>query len=231
MEDGREFPQTSWGMVCGVREPGAKERRVALDTLCQRYRGPICSYARAAWAKNDADAEDLTQDFFLWILDENEVLSRFTPELGSFRNFLKGILRNFGRNAKQAARAEKRGGGKALLSLDDAAQVGDARFQPAEEAFDQAWVLEVTNRAVDRVRKQLAGSRSWRVFEAYDLASAGERPTYGTVAREHDMKESDVRNALFAVREKLRSEIRAELCDTVATQRDLDEEWRRVVGA
>jgi hypothetical protein len=40
-----------------------------------------------------------------------------------------------------------------------------------------------------------------------------------------------VRNALYAMREKVREEVRAELRDTVSDPTDLDEEWRRVVGA
>jgi hypothetical protein len=45
------------------------------------------------------------------------------------------------------------------------------------------------------------------------------------------MSESDVRNYLFAVRERLRGEIRAELSQTVAAPGELEDEWRALFGA
>lgn len=235
MDEPRGFPDTTWGMVARVRGRG-EDRRLGLETLCRRYWEPIRSYARAAWARSDDDANDLAQDFFVWLLDGNEVLSKFSPELGSFRHFLKGLLRNFGRNARQASRAEKRGGGKSALPLTDAHVPGreDERLAAAEKAFDMAWVLEVTRRALERVRLGLEGTQKayqWRAFEEYDLRPPAERLTYEALATRLGVSESDVRNGLFAVREKVRAEVRTELCDTVATQRDLEEELRQVIGA
>lgn len=234
------FPNTTWGMVARVQLPPSSpeeqkaERRRGMETLCRRYWEPIRRYARAAWARDDEDAQDLTQDFFAWLI-EGDVLTRFAPEKGSFRHYLKGLLRNFSRNAAHAARALKRGGGRAHVSLDEAVAPAlvDARIAEAEAAFDRAWVAEVTKRAVERARAKLAtGKRAvqWRVFEVYDLESEGEKPTYGALASQLGIKESDVRNALYAVREKVRAEVRAELCDTVSDPRDLEDEWRRVVG-
>lgn len=230
------FPNTTWGMVARVQKPvSSDERRSGMETLCRRYWEPICSYARTAWARTDADALDLTQDFFAWLL-ETDVLTRFEPGRGSFRHYMKGLLRNFSRNAAHAARALKRGGGKATIPLDEAIAPGlvDGRIAEAEAAFDRAWITEVTRRAIERAREKLAqGKRAkqWQIFEECDLALAEERPTYAELAARHGVKESDVRNALFAIREKVREEVRAELRDTVSDPRDLDDEWRRVVGA
>jgi RNA polymerase sigma-70 factor (ECF subfamily) len=225
-----EFPETTWGMLCGIRAQGAAERRSGMEKLCLRYRAPIARYARAAWARGDADAEDLTQEFFLWLLG-SDALARFAPELGSFRAYLKGVLRNFGRNRAKAERAQKRGGKHATVSLIDD-DVADDRAADAEAAFDRAWAAEVMSRAVERTRARLGDARAeqWEIFESYDLTS-GAKPTYAELAARLGLKESDVRNALFAVREKVRAEVRAELCDTVATPRDLEAEWRSVVGA
>lgn len=99
------FPNTTWGMVACVQKPiTSAERRTGMETLCRRYWAPICSYARTAWARTDEDALDLTQDFFTWLL-ETDVLARFEPDRGSFRHYMKGLLRNFSRNAAHAARA------------------------------------------------------------------------------------------------------------------------------
>jgi RNA polymerase sigma-70 factor (ECF subfamily) len=231
------FPNTTWGMVSSVKEPvTSADRREGMEKLCRRYWEPIFSYTRAAWARTEEDARDLTQDFFTWLL-ETDVLERFEPARGSFRFYMKGLLRNFSRNAAQAARALKRGGGQVILPLDEALApaLADGRREEAEAAFDRAWVAEIMRRAVERAREKLAtGKRAkqWRVFEDYDLAAeTAEHPTYAALAERHGLKESDVRNALYAIREKVRDEVRAELRDTVSDPRDLEDEWRRVVGA
>lgn len=223
-----DFPNTTWGMLARLRESGPAERRAGLETLCRRYWEPIRSYARAAWARGDED--DLTQDFFVWLI-EGDVLEKFAPEKGSFRHYLKGLLRNFGRNAAQAARAKRRGGGLARVPLDDDL-VGPAAFAEAEALFERAWIAEVTRRAVERLKIKLAGKRpvQWRAFEAYDLVPESERPTYGELASRLAVKESDVRNALYAARERFRAEVSAELRDTVSDAAELETEWRRVVG-
>lgn len=227
-----EFPTTTWGLLRQLRDPASPEYRAGLETLCERYREPIRRYAGRAWATRDRDEQDITQDFFLWIL-EKKVLAGYEPGRGSFRLFLKGLLRNFGRNARQAARALKRGGGIAPVSLDSSVEPEDPRTRDAESAFDLAWINEVTRRAVARVRERLSKKRAvqWRVFEEYDLREPDARPTYGDVARALGLTESDVRNHLHAVRSKVRDAIREELCDTVATRHELESELRVVLAS
>lgn len=238
MEDsGSVFPDTSWGVVCAVRLRDPSERRAGLETLCRRYGGPIQHFLRAAFRLGLEEARDLTQDFFLWLL-EGDVLARYAPELGSFRAYLRGLLRNYGRNAMRAERRQKRGGGARALPLEAAAGAGgpDPDLEEAERAFDRAWVLDLTGRAIERLRVACARANDprqalrWAVFEAYDLAPEEARPTYAALAERHGIGEKDVSNHLQAMRERLRREVRAELADTVASPRDLEEEWRAFLG-
>jgi len=93
-------------------------RRAGLEDLIRRYWKPTYRYIRAAWAKSSEDAKDLTQAFFLWTM-EKDVLSRFQPQRGGLRIYIKFMLRNFVRNQDEALRRLKRGGGVRLLPLDD----------------------------------------------------------------------------------------------------------------
>jgi RNA polymerase sigma-70 factor (ECF subfamily) len=233
----QEFPKTTWGLVCRIRDPNLEEYRAGIETLCRRYWEPIHQYAQAAWATKDLDAQDLTQDFFLWLL-EGEALKKYDPERASFRLYLKGLLRNFGRNARTSAKRLKRGGGVTHVTLDDEAakafEPADERTAAAEAAFDRAWVNEVTRLAVERVRDKVTASPravQWQVFEDYDLKPEAERPTYAALAGRYGVKESDVRNWLFAVRQKVRDAIRGELTDTVRTPSELESELRHVVAS
>jgi hypothetical protein len=88
-------------------------------------------------------------------------------------------------------------------------------------------MADLVRRAVDRVAGRFrSGGRSlqFQVFEAYDAAD-GEKPTYAALAKRLGIKESDVTNHLFSVREALRSEIKSELSALTASPEELEEEW------
>lgn len=224
-----EFPETTWGLLCSFRPAGPEERKAGLETLCRRYWEPIRRFVAAAWSLDDHDARDLTQDFFVWLM-EGEVLARFAPERGSFRAYLKGLLRNYERNAARAARRKKRGGDARAVPLD--AALPDEKLEEAERAFDRAFALAVTARAIERVERSLQGKHRvrWELFQAFDLGDPGTRPSYAELAARHGIKEKDVGNHLQAAREQLRKEVILELSDTVASSDDLDEELRAVTG-
>jgi len=234
----RDFPVTSWSLVAGVQDGSTGTRQEALQTLCSRYWKPVYSYIRRAWSKSPEDAKDLTQAFFCQIL-EGDALKRYAPDKGGFRVYLKMLLRGFAADQHDAAMALKRGGRVKLLTLDNEEAplrelVPDAHAGTPDETFDREWKKEVLERAVARTREWFASAgreRQFAAFEAYDLAEDGDRPTYGAVAGKLGMSESDVRNHLFAVRERLRGEIRSVLSQTVAAPGELDDEWRALFGA
>ena len=92
---------------------------------------------------------------------------------------------------------------------------------------------EATKRALAALRKSLAhGPKAiqWKLLDEYDLRPLEGRPTYGELARRHRVPETTVRNHLHRARLLLRERIRLELTDTVGTLRELDDEWRRLVG-
>ena len=143
---GQEFPQTTWGLVSRVRKEHA-QRQQGLDDLCVRYWKPIYGYVRRAWRKSNEDAKDLTQAFFMWLVD-GEVLKKYDPGQGSFRFYLKGLLRGYVSNHEQALRRLKRGGEARHLDIfDDMANlseaIADERTESPEDAFDRAWVDEL----------------------------------------------------------------------------------------
>lgn len=235
---GGDFPPTTWSMVVDLR--GDTERQRGLETLCKRYWKPIYCYVRRRLRRGNEDAKDLTQGFFAWLV-HGRVLERYDPERASFRLYLKGLLRNYARNLQQAEGRRKRGGGLRHLSLSipDAevqgleAVLADPRVESPEAAFEKAWVDGLIERGLERTRQALleAGHElRLRVYEAYELAGPGEQPTYRSVAEAFGIEVSAVRNHLFAVRERLRSEIRRELRETVSSAEQLEEEWRLVFG-
>lgn len=77
------FVTTHWSAVLEAGQSGAPAAKSALDRLCKSYWFPLYAYIRRqGFAPHDA--EDLTQGFFLWLLEGNH-LRVADPERGRFR--------------------------------------------------------------------------------------------------------------------------------------------------
>ena len=230
---GRAFPDTVAEFLSWIRDPSPDGRERGLEALCQRYWKPIYYYFRVGWAKSNEDAKDLTQAFLLWVA-QGEALARYLPERASFRTYLKTLLKRFAQHDEEARSREKRGGDIQLLGLeevDDSALPRRPGDNP-ETVFDRAWLRLLMERAVDRVRRRFKADgreNKIRIFEEYDLADPASRPTYGELADRLGLKEDDVRNSLFAVREQIRSEMFSEI-STLTSSEDLKEEWNGLFG-
>ncbi len=234
----RPFPTTTWGMISQLQERPNPESRTGFETLCRRYWKPVYYHLRIGRGRSNEDAKDLTQAFFLWIL-ESDALRKYERERGSFRRYLKVLLGGFAGHEKSALERLKRGGGKQILSLDfseasSAELVPDPDASDPAKVFDSLWVKEIIEAATNRVRARLSstGREAYlRVYQKYDLVPEPQRPTYETLASELGLKVSDIRNYLFAVREMLRDEIRSEVSETTTDLRELENEWNALFGS
>lgn len=231
----RGFPETTWGMISRLRDPGVARYREGLEDLAARYWKPVYRYIRIGRTKSNEEAKDLTQAFFLWLLD-GDALRRYVPEKGAFRAYLKIILSRFVRDQDRVAESLKRGGAARRIPLDEeflsAEVVADPKAADPEKEFDRAWAREVSERAIERVRARFAAEgreAAFRAFEEYALR--GERRTYADVAASLGLSESDVRNHLHAAREAVRREIREQISETVSGPGEIEEEWNALFGA
>jgi RNA polymerase sigma factor (sigma-70 family) len=231
------FPETAHDLLASIREPDGPQYRAALSTLCRRYWKPVYMYVRTALAKSNEDAKDLTQAYFLWLLEGNP-LEKFDPARGTFRGYLKGTLRSFVGHEERALGALKRGGASRLISLDGVLPsleevVSDPRTADPEETFEQVWVVELVQRAVERLRERYrsrGNETAFRVYEDYVLSQAVPRPTYQELAQRYGIKEREVESHLETLRTEMRREIRSELADLAPDQESLEEEWNGLFG-
>src|SRR5712671_3857274 len=113
----RDFRTTHWSVVLLARESGSNQGMKALEELCRAYWYPIYSFIRRQ-GHDSPQAQDLTQGFFARIL-EKDYLSDADAARGRFRSFLLGSLKHYLANEWDYARRQKRGGGSAVLSLDE----------------------------------------------------------------------------------------------------------------
>jgi RNA polymerase sigma-70 factor (ECF subfamily) len=233
----KEFPNTVWEIVARAQDPSTGLRQTGLEQLCQRYWKPVYHYIWAAWAKTNDEAKDLTQDFFLWLL-EGDAIRKFAPQRASFRTYLTLLLTHFLQDQDRAAHRIKRGGRVRILDLDGEVEpLRKSLVAPESEKpdriFDLAFRNELMEHAVALVRERfVSGGRGhkFQIFEQIDLSPSGQKPTLQAVADASGVKLGDVKNFLSAVREEVRSELRAELAAMAAGADELEEEWNAFFG-
>ena len=231
----KAFPETTLGFAGGLRNPATADYSRSMETLCSRYWKPVYSYIRIAWAKSNEDAKDVTQAFFAWLVEE-EALRKYDPERGGFRAYLKVLLRRFVGHAERDLHRLKRGGGARVFSLDgDAPQLPElqtANVDP-ETVFERVWLEEIVHQSIGRVRERFVRSGRedrFRVYEAFALGADPERPSYADLAARHGLTVGEVEKALFLVREEIRQEMRAALARSAGSDRELEDEWKRLLG-
>jgi RNA polymerase sigma factor (sigma-70 family) len=211
---------------------GQRESAEALARLCKDYWPPLYAFIRRS-GYSVHEAEDLTQEFFARLLDKN-YLQDADRERGRFRSFLLAALTHFLANRRKAARAQKRGGGKAILSFDF--QAVEAGFQsvPADERtpellFDQQWALLILDRVLRRLEAEQVDAGKGQQFRSLlPCITATGRQAYSEVANELATSESAVKMAVHRLRKRYRQLLRNEIANTVARPEEIDEELQEL---
>src|SRR5215470_7961158 len=114
---GDRFPPTRRSVIEAVGSIDADERERALEMLCAAYWKPIYKYIRLRWNRPADEAQDLTQGFFVEVL-ERELLEKFDPKKSRLRTYLRVCVDSFVLNEDKAGRRQKRGGAIQHLALD-----------------------------------------------------------------------------------------------------------------
>ncbi len=230
------FATTQWSIVLRAAQPDDSAARAALEMLCRRYWFPLYAFARRRVATLP-EAQDLTQEFFLRLL-ENNSLAAASPERGRFRSFLLTSLKNFLANEWDRANAQKRGGGRERLSLDW--ETGESRLslEPThtntpEREFERQWALTLLDAVVRRLQDEFAASDKSRQFELLKETLTGGRAAmdYSATAAELQMSEEAVRQAAHRLRKRYRELLREEVAATVESDIEVEDEIGRLFEA
>ena len=230
------FPTTRWSLVvlAGRREPTA-ECEDALASLCASYWYALYAFARHRGYPAE-DAKDLTQGFFVRLLEKN-YLREFKRERGRFRTFLLAAFRHYAANEYHHAHAQRRGGDRAALSLDFEDAEGRYRHEPVdvetpERIFERRWALTVLDRALARVGNEYAAGRR-AYFDRLRCFLTGEPREfpYGQIASELETSEGAVRLAVHRLRRRFREALQAEVAETVADAAETEDEIQFLIAA
>jgi DNA-directed RNA polymerase specialized sigma24 family protein len=224
------FLTTRWGLVSAASVEGDAEARAALEELYRLYCYPVYAFIRRR-GYGRQDAQDLTQDFFVHLLDKG-TLGRADSERGRFRNFLLGSLEHFLAHAAERAGAVKRGGGCQWVSLDDNGaedryQIAAPEGMTAEKLFEARWAAALVEATLVRLRCEMESEGKGNLFEALQGFLLGqEDASYQQVAIALGLSLGALKTAIHRLRGRYRALLREEVARTVAAPAEVDEEVR-----
>lgn len=231
---GGQFPATLWSVVlaAGGHEASPDAER-AVTSLYGAYWYPLYAFLRRH-GKTPHDAEDLTQAFFLHLL-QRRALGTVEPAKGRFRSFLLASLKNFMTDDWKKSQARKRGGGATLVSIDGNA--AEARYQdePAheldpEKLFERRWALTLLDRVLQRLDAEWRTAGKGERFTQLKVFLSGEPGvgTYAETARRIGMTEGSIKVAILRLRHRYRELIRAEIASTLENEAEINDELRHL---
>jgi RNA polymerase sigma-70 factor (ECF subfamily) len=210
----------------------------ALSNLSQTYWYPLyCCVRRHGYSPQDA--QDLTQAFFAKLLENNQI-ALANPDRGRFRTFLLRSLENFLKSQHRDATAQKRGGGRQLISWD--AQTAEQRYssEPLSASpgalFEKQWVGAMLENVLATVSREFATNSRAELFHALEPHLWGDDTStpYPRIAEELNMTAVAVRVTLHRLRQRFHELLRAEVANTVELPADIEDELRylrRVLAA
>lgn len=222
--------------MLSARGADSPQSHSSLEKLCRTYWYPLYAFAR--WRGYEPhDAEDLTQEFFLRLLQKN-YLDSAERERGRFRTFLLVAFKRFLANERDRGQARKRGGGAIAVPIDTSLAERlyhnePAPKLPAEELYEQRWALSLIEQAMVRLRAEYAEAGKAQEFEHLKglLAAAKSEAPRAELAAKLGWSDGALRVEVHRLRKRFRRLFREEVSQTVAAQENVDEELRYLLAA
>ena len=208
--------------------PGSQ---AALAELCRIYWYPIYAFVRRRGSGAE-DAQDLTQGFFLHLLD-HKALRQVSPAKGKFRSFLLASLQNYLSDQADSARCLKRGGNIDFLSLDmrsaeDRYGLLQLDFLTADKVFDARWAMTLLDEAMAQLSEEYAAQGKASMFETLkpfvDPINSKAASSYEQVAKTLRVGLGSVKKLIFRLRRRYASLLREEVARTVSDPAEVDQE-------
>jgi RNA polymerase sigma factor (sigma-70 family) len=230
-EGAASFHTTRWTIVMKAAQSQAPGGVSALTQLCRTYWYPLYMFARRRGHSPD-DAQDLTQGFFLHLL-EQRALAGVDRLKGKFRSFLLASFQNHLSDQFDRARRLKRGGDKEFVELDAEEAEERYRLEPvdcltAEKMFDARWAMTLLSQALNRLRQEYATEGKTSTFEVLsvflDPVNSRAPPSYEEIAGQLQVSTGAVKTLIHRLRKRYTALLREEVGRTVSDPAEIDGE-------
>jgi len=231
---GGSFHTTHWTIVVTAAQSQVQGGPAALAELCRLYWYPLYVFARRRGLSPE-DAQDLTQGFFLHLL-EHRALAHVDRHKGKFRSFLLASFQNYLSIEAHRARCLKRGGNCEFVTLERAENrylLEPVDTLTAENIFDARWAMTLLGRAMTLLGEEYAAQDKTSTFEMLksflDLSKAP--PPYERVADAFQVSVASVKTLIHRLRKRFASILREEVGRTVSDPAEVDGEIHALCDA
>ncbi len=229
------FATTHWSVVLAAGDEASPHAQAALARLCQAYWLPVYAFVRKR-GHSPEQAQDLTQGFFANFLAKQHV-HKADRDRGRFRSFLMTSVENFLRNEHDRTQAQKRGGGREVISLDAPDPEACYLREPVTEsdparAFEQRWAATLLQTVLTRLEAEFQASSRREVFEALQAHLWGDAAAapYPELAARFGMSPANVKMIAHRLRLRYRELLREEIAQTVALPSQIDDEIQHLMA-
>lgn len=216
---------TRWSLI---RRAAGEDRdaRLALTELCLQWRPAVLRYLRRSHP--GAEAEDLTQGFFLHLL-EHRLLARGDPARGRFRDFLYTALRHWLADQQRRRDALCRGGGSVTIEFNP--ELPGADEDPAA-AFDRCWAECLLQRALEQLAAEAQHQGKQALYDAAApfLLQSPDALDYREAAAALGLRPNTFAVAVSRLRRRLQTLVQREVGETTDTEDEARAELRRLRG-
>jgi RNA polymerase sigma-70 factor (ECF subfamily) len=227
---------THWSAVFAAGQEGSSRADAALAELCQTYWYPLYAFARRK-GHQPADAQDLTQNFFVFLID-SQLVQKADPGKGRFRSFLLGCFVNFLTSEKMYSQALKRGGLHPVILMDPKEAEARLSREPSlhaspEHLFDRHWALAVLDAALSRLEVEFNKSGRAQLFEHLQPFLQGDTsgPSYTEVAQRLGTTEGTIGVTVHRLRQRYRELLHTVVSQTVNNPLEVDAELGHLMAA
>jgi hypothetical protein len=222
-----------WSMIQVANEE--RQALVGLERLARAYWQPLYVFARHRGASHE-QASDEVQGFFEYLLSRDMLKNVQRGEV-RFRSFLLRCFTNWLINEQERLGAVKRGGGAAMLRLDDLGSHSDepGLIQGAspDSAYDHGWARALVEQAMLRLVAELE-QREGREFllelKQRTFATSQAGPDWEELALRHGMTHGAVRKAATDLRKRFGVLLRTEVRNVVSKDEEVDDELRYLIN-
>ena len=228
---GALFASTHWSVVVEAGDARSQVAGQALADLCRSYWPPVYTFVRRR-GHPAADAQDLTQAFFAFVL-EKRVYARADPNRGRFRTFLLAALKHFLADAHAQTQALKRGGGDEFLPLSEELLATESAAFIAPESscgtpapggedglFEERWAAALVGRALEALAAAYAAEGRAALFASlrpFLGGGAAPVPDQEALAARLSLPVNTLRTHIYRLRQKIeRDPTKAQLLITEA---------------
>ena len=232
------FRTTQWELVLNARNANSSQHERCLSEVCSRYWFPLYKFALFTGLSHE-DAQDLTQGFFLYLL-QKESLRHVDPAKGRFRSFLLASFRNHLSTHRQHAAAAKRGGGRLSVDIDAHNPKGLQYLEPvdpltAETFFDANWAQLLIERVLLRLREEYRQRDKLYQFDRLqcylEVGCEPDAKSYEEAGRMLGMSGNGAKTLVFRMRQRFAALMRQEVAQTLLNPRDTDAEIHALYSA